>query len=116
MDSLEFLQEMTPEFPQGYPVFFSPLSTFTFTPDLVPWSRWEQALQGLDWRNIGARSSHSMEEMTRMLEREISQRFEQINIATLAQIDAIMRDCRHFRMGPFELMDLTASGNSGMLL
>ncbi|MPZ11845.1 MAG: 3-hydroxyacyl-CoA dehydrogenase [Kiloniellaceae bacterium] len=29
------------------------------------------------------------------------------NIATPAQIDAIMRDCRHFRMGPFELMDLT---------
>jgi 3-hydroxybutyryl-CoA dehydrogenase len=28
-------------------------------------------------------------------------------IATPAQIDAIMRDCRHFRMGPFELMDLT---------
>ncbi len=29
------------------------------------------------------------------------------NVATPAQIDAIMRDCRHFRMGPFELMDLT---------
>lgn len=29
------------------------------------------------------------------------------NIATPAQVDAIMRDCRHFRMGPFELMDLT---------
>jgi hypothetical protein len=57
-DSLEFLQGMTAEFPQGCPVFFSPLSTFTFTPDLVPWSRWEQALQGLDWRNVGARSSH----------------------------------------------------------
>jgi 3-hydroxybutyryl-CoA dehydrogenase len=28
-------------------------------------------------------------------------------IATPSQIDAIMRDCRHFRMGPFELMDLT---------
>jgi 3-hydroxybutyryl-CoA dehydrogenase len=28
-------------------------------------------------------------------------------VATPAQIDAIMRDCRHFRMGPFELMDLT---------
>jgi len=28
-------------------------------------------------------------------------------IATLAQIDAIMRDCWRFRMGPFELMDLT---------
>jgi len=29
------------------------------------------------------------------------------SIATPAQIDAVMRDCRHFRMGPFELMDLT---------
>ncbi|MBK0400256.1 3-hydroxyacyl-CoA dehydrogenase [Limibaculum sp. M0105] len=28
-------------------------------------------------------------------------------VATPAQIDAIMRDCRGFRMGPFELMDLT---------
>ena len=34
-------------------------------------------------------------------------RIAQANIATPAQIDAIMRDCRHFRMGPFELMDLT---------
>lgn len=29
------------------------------------------------------------------------------NIATPAQVDAIMRDCHHFRMGPFELGDLT---------
>ncbi len=28
-------------------------------------------------------------------------------VARPEQIDAIMRDCRHFRMGPFELMDLT---------
>jgi 3-hydroxybutyryl-CoA dehydrogenase len=28
-------------------------------------------------------------------------------VATPAQIDAVMRDCRHFRMGPFELGDLT---------
>jgi 3-hydroxybutyryl-CoA dehydrogenase len=28
-------------------------------------------------------------------------------VATPAQVDAVMRDCRHFRMGPFELMDLT---------
>src|SRR5690606_13934546 len=27
-------------------------------------------------------------------------------VATPAQIDAVMRDCWHFRMGPFELMDL----------
>jgi hypothetical protein len=58
LDSLEFLKQMIPEFPPGLPVFFSPLSTFTHTPDLVPWSDWEQALDGLDWHNIGARSSH----------------------------------------------------------
>ena len=29
------------------------------------------------------------------------------SIATPAQVDAIMRDCWGFRMGPFELMDLT---------
>ena len=34
-------------------------------------------------------------------------RIEHEGVATPAQIDAIMRDCRHFRMGPFELMDLT---------
>ncbi len=28
-------------------------------------------------------------------------------VATPAQIDAVMRDCGHFRMGPFQLMDLT---------
>jgi len=28
-------------------------------------------------------------------------------VATPAQVDAIMRECRHFRMGPFELGDLT---------
>ena len=28
-------------------------------------------------------------------------------VAQPAEIDAVMRDCRHFRMGPFELMDLT---------
>jgi len=57
-DSLAFLKEMRGEFPQNKPVFFSPLSTFTTTPDLTPWGRWEQALEGLDWRNVGARKSH----------------------------------------------------------
>ena len=28
-------------------------------------------------------------------------------VANPAQIDAVMRECAHFRMGPFELMDLT---------
>ena len=57
-DSLRFLDEMIPAFPQGKPVFFSPLGTFTHTPDIVPWQVWEERLQGMDWTNTGARSSH----------------------------------------------------------
>lgn len=34
-------------------------------------------------------------------------RIAQENVASPAQIDAVMRDCCGFRMGPFELMDLT---------
>jgi hypothetical protein len=57
-DSLAFLKDMIPSFPSGKPIFFSPLATFSLTPDLVPWSEWEVALRGLSWKNIGARSSH----------------------------------------------------------
>ncbi len=57
-DSRQFLQEMTPRFPAGKPVFFSPLSTFSMTPDLVPFKKWEEVLQGHEWINIGARRSH----------------------------------------------------------
>lgn len=57
-DSLEFLKQMRPRFPAGKPVFFSPLATFSLTPDLVAWEAWEAALAGCDWRNIGARPSH----------------------------------------------------------
>ena len=57
-DSLDFLKSMTPLFPTGKPILFSPLSTFTLTPDLVPWSEWENALQNSDWRNVGTRPSH----------------------------------------------------------
>jgi hypothetical protein len=58
LDSLEYLKEMRPYFPAGKPVFFSPLATFSVTPDLVPWKDWEAALDGLEWVNIGTRSSH----------------------------------------------------------
>lgn len=57
-DSLDYLREMRVRFPTNKPVFFSPLSTFSITPDLVPWSDWGSALEGLDWVNIGTRSSH----------------------------------------------------------
>jgi len=49
---------MRPHFPPGKPVFFSPLATFSRTPDLVPWQSWVDALEGLDWRLSGARPSH----------------------------------------------------------
>ena len=58
MDSLAFLKSMRSEFPEDKPVFFSPLSTFTPTPDLVPWQEWDQALRGSNWHNIGTRPSH----------------------------------------------------------
>lgn len=57
-DSLDFLRAMSALFPPQKPVFFSPLATFSVTPDMVPWSGWEQALQEFAWTNIGARESH----------------------------------------------------------
>jgi hypothetical protein len=57
-DSLEFLSKMKSLFPDGKPVFFSPLSTFSLTPDLVPFHLWDATLSTYHWRNIGARSSH----------------------------------------------------------
>ena len=58
LDSLEFLQAMRSEFPSKKPVFFSPLSTFSLTPDLASWEAFESVLSGLDWINIGSRPSH----------------------------------------------------------
>ena len=57
-DSTRFLKEMALSFPVGKPVFFSPLSTFSLTPDLASWESWNDALAGVQWTNIGARQSH----------------------------------------------------------
>ncbi len=57
-DSRDFLQEMKAEFPVGKPIFFSPLSTFSITPDLVPFEDWDAVLHQSDWINIGSRASH----------------------------------------------------------
>jgi len=57
-DSLDYLNEMRSKFPIGKPVFFSPLATFSITPDLVPWKDWEAALVDYQWINIGTRPSH----------------------------------------------------------
>lgn len=57
-DSLDFLRNMLPEFPAGKPVIFSPLATFSLTPDMVPWQDWEDSLAAFPWINAGARKSH----------------------------------------------------------
>jgi hypothetical protein len=57
-DSLQYLKDMVPRFPVEKPVFFSPLATFSLTPDMVSWENWELALAGIKWINIGTRASH----------------------------------------------------------
>lgn len=57
-DSLNFLRRMLPLVPAELPVFFSTLSTFSTTPDLVRWEEWEAALAGRRWILAGARPSH----------------------------------------------------------
>ena len=58
MDSMRFLESMTAQFPNAKPVFFSGLSTFSVTPDLVPYAEWERVLKGFEMINIGARKNH----------------------------------------------------------
>ena len=57
-DSLEFLKWMLTQVPIDLPVFFSALSTFSKTPDMVVWEDWTTALAGRQWINAGARGSH----------------------------------------------------------
>jgi hypothetical protein len=58
LDSLEFLKEMSTRIPKEKPIFFSPLATFSITPDLVAFERWKDALKEFQVINIGARESH----------------------------------------------------------
>jgi hypothetical protein len=57
-DSLEYLKLMSKQFPAGKPVFFSPLATFSVTPDLVAQREWDAVLGPFRWTNVGARASH----------------------------------------------------------
>jgi hypothetical protein len=57
-DSLQFLLEMKSQFPPEKPVYFSPLSTFSLTPDIVPFQTWDSALAQFSWNNVGARADH----------------------------------------------------------
>lgn len=56
-DSARYLKEMSAQFPPGKPVFFSPLATFSITPDMATWADWVYAI-GRDFINTGARQSH----------------------------------------------------------
>jgi hypothetical protein len=72
-------------FPKNVPIFFSPLSTFTLTPDLVPWSRWEAALHDYEWVNIGTRVTHypsdpkAIADWTAPLHQWVSENYHPIN-------------------------------------
>ena len=57
-DSLRNFQGMLDEIDNLKPVYFSGLSTFTLTPDMVPYTQWENAMNNLPFINIGARYSH----------------------------------------------------------
>ena len=57
-DSNRFLKSMVQHFPTDVPVFFSGLSTFSTTPDLVSWEEWDKTFSGCDLINIGARKTH----------------------------------------------------------
>jgi hypothetical protein len=56
-DSVRYLKEMSSFFPKEMPVFFSPLSTFSLTPDMASWQDWVDAI-GRNFINIGTRESH----------------------------------------------------------
>jgi hypothetical protein len=57
-DSLAYLKKLLQDIPTNLPLFFSPLVTFSLTPDLVPWAEWQLALKDFKWINIGTRPSH----------------------------------------------------------
>lgn len=57
-DSLEFLKSMKIYFPDDPKIFFSPLATFSTTPDFIDFQQWEDCLFPFEWDNIGCRASH----------------------------------------------------------
>ncbi|MEI6291166.1 MAG: hypothetical protein WCP19_12100, partial [Chloroflexota bacterium] len=56
-DSANYLEKMMVQIPSNKPIFFSPLSTFSLTPDMAPWNRWEEIIKS-EFVNIGTRKSH----------------------------------------------------------
>lgn len=67
-DSARFLKEMSSSFPKGKPVFFSPLATFSLTPDIADWNTWNDALSNVEWINIGTRKSHYPADTTALVD------------------------------------------------
>jgi hypothetical protein len=49
---------MSAQFPKDRPLFFSPLATFSLTPDMASWDEWIAALGRSDFINTGAHPSH----------------------------------------------------------
>ncbi|MFN2149654.1 MAG: hypothetical protein ACK2T2_14810, partial [Anaerolineales bacterium] len=62
-DSLEFLTRERRDFPEHLPVFLNALVTLSRTPDMVTWDEWAGALDGFDWRSIGARRDKYPEDL-----------------------------------------------------
>ncbi len=58
LDSADFLEQMSDQFPKAKPVFFSALATFSLTPDLAAWERWMAILRPFQVIEMGARKSH----------------------------------------------------------
>jgi hypothetical protein len=67
-DSLDFLKRMLAQVSMDLPVFFSALSTFSKTPDMVHWQEWINALSGRHWVNAGARGSRYPADTLALLE------------------------------------------------
>lgn len=67
-DGARLLKEMSHQFPKNKPIFFSPLATFSITPDMAGWGDWLEALGGRDFINIGARKSHYPADARALLE------------------------------------------------
>jgi len=67
-DSARHLKEMAVHFPKDKPLFFSPLITFSQTPDMTTWAEWLEALRRDDFINTGARPSHYPADARALLE------------------------------------------------
>ena len=57
VDNAAYLEEMAVNFPSQKPIFFSPLVTFSHTPDIANWDNWLKVINK-QFINIGTRKSH----------------------------------------------------------